>query len=71
MIEVRCGKDDGARVTKDMRTILAEAYCAPGCERYFALCLHELVAKGAIDVGLVRRFFEACEKGDGPKVEKR
>lgn len=64
-------KDDGyheIRVEQPHRYCLAEVMIGKGQERYLALCLHELVARGAIDVALVRRFFEACENGDRPKV---
>lgn len=65
---------DGERYTElsvvvGNRLVCARVGLAPGDERYVALLLHELAARGAIDVRVVRHWFELCEKGDGPPVE--
>lgn len=71
-IELRASGDDAnyieLRVVTDDRYIRAQIGFAPGDERYVALLLHELVARGRLDVRIVRHWFELCAKGDGPRV---
>lgn len=74
MIELRRRPDPRyaeVSVEVDHRNRVAEVGFAPGCERYLALCLHELVASGDLDARVVQHWFELCAKGDGPKVSKR
>lgn len=57
-------------VVEDQCMVIARVGCAPGCERYLALVLYELVSTGKLDARVVQHWFELCVKGDGPKVER-
>jgi hypothetical protein len=48
--------------------VLASAEVARGCERWLALLLAELVARGALDVAEVRHWFEISAKNDPFKI---
>ena len=56
------------RVDRDGILILAEVGFSSGQEHLLAVILHELVARNALDIEIVKHWFERCSKGDGPDV---
>lgn len=71
-VELRSRGDDTGyvelRIEVDHRCVHAAIGFVPGEERYIALLLHELVARGQLDARVVQHWFEICVKGDGPEM---
>lgn len=69
-LQVSCATPEftSLRVIRDNTMVLASAEVARGCERWLALLLAELVARGALDVAEVRHWFEISAKNDPFKI---